>query len=225
MIGYRAVLPLALLMLLAGCARPSSPSATGPYPPPAPFGPVSRSPAPPAPLACPPEGVRMETGAGDAAMGLRVLGITMVNCGTATYRVRGYPAVRALDEDRAVLDVRILHGAKEITSSVPAAELPPRPVVLRPGQRAGAAVIWRNTYDDIREPPVNPRYLEVAPLAGRPAQVIDPDGGLDLGSTGRIGVAPWTLLPDTPAAPASPMYPPVPDFRSSEPVETSGPLP
>ena len=43
---------------------------------------------------CPPEGVRFEVGEGDAAMGLRVLGITLVNCGTRDYRLNGYPDVR-----------------------------------------------------------------------------------------------------------------------------------
>ena len=37
---------------------------------------------------------------------------------------------------------------------------------------------WRNTYNDIRKPPVTVRFLDIAPLAGRPSQVIEPNGGL-----------------------------------------------
>jgi hypothetical protein len=135
--------------------------------------------------------VRFEVGEGDAAMGLRVLAITLVNCGSRTYRLSGYPVVRSLDEDRAVLKVRVRHGVEEIIGSAMPWDGPPKPVVLRPGQRASTAVAWRNTYDDIRQPPVTVRFLDIAPRAGRPSQIVAPDGGLDLGSTGRIGVSAW----------------------------------
>jgi hypothetical protein len=74
---------------------------------------------------------------------------------------------------------------------MPNASGPPKPVVLQPGQRATAVIAWRNTYDDIREPPVSVAYLEVAPAAGEPTQIVTPLGALDLGSTGRLGVSPW----------------------------------
>jgi hypothetical protein len=157
-------------------------------------------------------------------MGLRVLGITLVNCGARTYRLNGYPAVRSLDEDRRVLKVRVLHGAREIIGSAMPWDGPPKQVVLKPGQQAGAAVVWRNTYNDIRKPPVTVRFLDVAPLAGRPSQIIEPNGGLDLGSTGRIGVSAWSL-PPAGAATASPAGEPVPGVSASTPVETGGPLP
>ena len=150
---------------------------------------------------CPAEGVRLEPGTGDAAMGLRVLGITLVNCGTRTYRLTGYPAVRALDEDRAPLDIRILRGVTEIVGSGLPWDGPPASVALRPGEQAGAAVAWRNTYDDTRKPPVEARYLRIEPLAGRPAQTVEPESRIDLGSTGRLGVSAWKPLPDATASP------------------------
>ncbi|MEV8508240.1 DUF4232 domain-containing protein [Actinoplanes sp. NPDC051475] len=229
MIGFRAhrfAVLLALAALLAGCAPPATSSASEPvaFPSkPVPFRSGRATPSVTA-VTCPPEGVRFEVGEGDAAMGLRVLGITLVNCGSRTYPLNGYPAVRSLGEDRVALKVRVLHGVKEIIGSVMPWDGRPQPVVLKPGQRAGAAVAWRNTYDDIRKPPVTVRFLDIAPLAGRPSQVVAPDGGLDLGSTGRIGVSAWELLPDT-DAPASPAGPPVPGASASEPVETGGPLP
>jgi hypothetical protein len=38
---------------------------------------------------CPAGGVRFQVGEGDGAMGLRVLGITLVNCGSRSYRLNG----------------------------------------------------------------------------------------------------------------------------------------
>ena len=228
-IGVRAcrlVVPLAFAVLLVGCARPARSSISEPRA--FPSGPVLSAPGQVTPSAsavtCPPEGVRLEVGRGDAAMGLRVVGITLVNCGSRTYRLNGYPAVRSLDDDRRAVTVRVLHGVKEIVGSAMPWDGPPKSVVLEPGQRAGTAVAWRNTYDDIREPPVTVRFLDIAPLAGRASQVIDAPGGLDLGSTGRMGVSAWRLLPDSDAT-ASPTGPPVPGVSASEPVETGGPLP
>jgi len=223
--ALRFVVPLAFAALLVGCARPATSSTL--EPPGFSSGLVPSRPGHATPSAttvtCPPEGVRFEVDQGDAAMGLRVLGITLVNCGPLTYRLNGYPAVRSLDGDRTALKVRVLHGAKEIIGSAMPLDGPPKPVVLQPGQRAGTAVAWRNTYNDIRKPPVTVKFLDIAPLAGRPSQIIDPNGGLDLGSTGRIAVSAWSLLPDSDAT-ASPANPPVPGATASEPVETGGPL-
>ncbi|GAB1641285.1 DUF4232 domain-containing protein [Krasilnikovia sp. MM14-A1259] len=224
--AHRFAVPFALAALLAGCARPApsaAPEAPTSHAVPAPS--QSGRPVPPVhAVTCPPEGVRIEAGQGDAAAGLRVLDIMLVNCGSQTYRLNGYPAVHSLDKDRAALKVRVLHGVKEIVGPNLPWDGPPKPVVLKPGQRAGAAVAWRNTYTDIRKPPVTVKLLDIAPLAGRPSQIVEPDGGLDLGSTGRIGISAWTPLPDTDAT-ASPSGPPAPAASASTPVETSGPLP
>ncbi|BCJ49578.1 hypothetical protein Asp14428_10530 [Actinoplanes sp. NBRC 14428] len=187
----RLAVPLALGVLLAGCGPP--PVSAGTQPP----APVSPAPAPSAPAGrgCPEEGVRVEVGQGDAASGLRVLGLSLVNCGSRAYRVKGYPGLRALGADRNALGVRVLHGAATIAGSGLPGDGPPGPVVLEPGERAGATLAWRNTYDDLREPPVTVRFLEVAPVAGRPVQVVEPEHGLDLGSTGRIAVSAWSPRP------------------------------
>ncbi|MFI1990765.1 DUF4232 domain-containing protein [Actinoplanes sp. NPDC020271] len=202
----------ALAVLLAGCARPGEERSTGTVeaadgvsnsvvPSSAPG--AAASPQPTA-AGCPPEGVRAAVGTGDAAAGLRVLGITLTNCGKGTYTIDGYPVVRSLDEDRTALDVKVLKGVGEITGPNPDWDAPPKPVTLKPGQQAAFVVAWRNTYDDLSQGPVTVRHLEVAPLAGRPVQVIDPDGGLDLGSTGRIGVSAWQLVADPTASHAGP---------------------
>jgi hypothetical protein len=203
---------LTVTMLVAGCGV-SQPVITQPRPSvvdmPAPSLPVTGAP-------CPASGVRLELGVVDAAMGLRAMGIGMVNCGGAPYRVGGYPAVRALDEDRAALDVRVLDGVTEITGSLPGRDGPPEEFVLRPGGRASALVAWRNRYDDTRRPPIEVAFLSVAPRAGGAAQILTPDGPLDLGSTGRLGVSPWRPVPEPagsrpttpPAVPATSEPPP-----------------
>ncbi|BCJ40693.1 hypothetical protein GCM10010168_73190 [Actinoplanes ianthinogenes] len=210
MIGIQAcrrAVPLAAVVLLAGCAPQPIGTADGdattpsPPPPSASAGTPSGAPSPSTAPTCPPEGVRLEQGGGDAAAGLRVLSITLVNCGTETYRLKGYPAVQALDEDRAPLDVRVLNGVTEILGTMPW-DGPPQPVTLRPGRRAGFALAWRSTYDDISKPPANGKYLRIAPLAGRPAQTLEPDGPLDFGSTGRFAVSAWQPSADPTEAPA-----------------------
>ncbi|MDR7326880.1 MULTISPECIES: DUF4232 domain-containing protein [Catenuloplanes] len=181
-----------------------------------------RTDAPPSPAAtCGPEGVRLELAERDAAMGLRALGVWLVNCGTVDYRVDGYPDVAPLGAEREPLDVRVLDGVTEIAGALPRRSDPPRPVVVRPGERASAIVVWRNTYDDTRRPPVVVSHLAVAPAAGRPATVLGPDGGLDLGSTGRLGVSPW-LIERAPGEAAPTGTPPAPP--SAPHVEPSRPL-
>jgi Protein of unknown function (DUF4232) len=153
------------------------------------------TPTPSAPATCPPSGARLELGETDAAMGLRALGIDLINCGGEPYRVNGYPVVHVLDERRATLSVRVLHGVTAIAGPIPDWTGAPRPVVLKPGERATAVIVWRNTYDNISRPPVYAPYLTVAPAARRPAQVLAPKDRIDLGSTGRLGVSPWRPSP------------------------------
>jgi hypothetical protein len=213
-LARRLAYPLTVAALLGGCAstrsavnaaappgRPiATPAVSGSATPTASGSATPAASAPgtssPSAVACPPSGVRLDLGGIDAAMGLRALGLNLINCGRKPYRVNGYPAVHALDKERSTLDVRVLHGVTEISGSIPDWSGPPRPFVLEPGERATAVVVWRNTYDNISRPPVDAPYLEVAPAAGRrPAQVLAPQGGIDLGSTGRLGVSPWRPSP------------------------------
>jgi hypothetical protein len=144
---------------------------------------------------CPGSGVRLEAGEIDAAMGLRALGITLVNCGGKTFRLSGYPVTHVLDNQRATIAIRVLNGVTEIAGPIPSSSGPPKPFTLKPGERATTVVVWRNTYDDITHPPVDAPYLEMAPAAGEPAQIVTVQDGLDLGSTGRLGVSPWRPSP------------------------------
>ncbi|WP_240496636.1 DUF4232 domain-containing protein [Streptomyces torulosus] len=143
--------------------------------------------------ACPSSGARMLPGLVEAAMGLRAMTVTLTNCGTEPYTVNGYPSVQVLDEDREPVDVRVLRGPGEITTGVP--DPGPHEVTLKPGESATTSLVWRNTVTEADVPAVNAPYLRVATAKGRPAQVLAPDGGIDLGTTGRLGTGAWTKAP------------------------------
>ncbi|MEU6078232.1 DUF4232 domain-containing protein [Micromonospora sp. NPDC047074] len=155
---------------------------------------------------CPESGVRITSRGTEAAMGLRALGLELVNCGTRPYPLSGYPVLRLFDADGNPIPVRVIEGAEGITSGF---DQPPRALTLRPGERAGAAVLWRNLVTDATVTATNGERLEVAPAVDRAAQDVDLDGSIDLGNTGRIGVSAWkplagpapTPTPDTPDRP------------------------
>jgi hypothetical protein len=178
-----------------------TPGAEEPAPTPASPAPAATGTAPTA--SCPEEGVRIRTLGTDAAMGLRALGLEMVNCGTRPYPLDGHPVLRLLDGNGNPIPVQVINGAKGIT---PGFDDPPRPLTLQPGERAGAAVLWRNLVTDPTVVATEGERLEVAPAVGRPAQPVDPQGPIDLGNTGRVGVSAWKKT-TTPAPTATPVSP------------------
>ncbi len=127
-------------------------------------------------------------------MGLRALRIKLINCATSPYTVNGYPAVRVLDEDRKPLDVAVSDGASSI-ATLDRYDGPPRPVTLPPGDWVTAVLLWRNTVTGWTAPPTNGSYLEIAPVKGQPAQIVDPRTRIDLGTTGKLGVTAWARHP------------------------------
>ncbi|MEU0672981.1 DUF4232 domain-containing protein [Streptomyces sp. NPDC006172] len=139
---------------------------------------------------CPAAGLRLWVDEGDAAMGLRVVGLHVQYCGKGDYTVEGYPLLELLDDDREPVDgVKILDGSKEITSSIGVDETP-RPVTLKPGETAVARLVWRNTTGF--GTPVNVPYVRVRAKAGAAPVTVTPH--LDLGTTGKLGVTPWQRL-------------------------------
>ncbi|MEU4771434.1 DUF4232 domain-containing protein [Micromonospora sp. NPDC023644] len=173
---------------------------------------------------CPASGVRISSPGTSAAMGLRALGLELVNCGTEPYRLDGYPVLRLFDGDGNPVPVRVVDGAKEITSGF---DDPPRPLTLRPGERAGAAVLWRNLVTDPTVVATNGERLEVAPAVGRPAQAVGLDGPIDLGNTGRIGVSAWKKrAADPTSTPTRPLPTrPLPDAPVPSRPAPSSPVP
>ncbi|MFG3302422.1 DUF4232 domain-containing protein [Micromonospora chersina] len=201
---------LASMVVLAGCAPTPAPDrASEPAPP---TSPASTAPPPPA---CSPEGIRITELGVDAAMGLRAMGLELVNCGDRPYVLRGYPAPSLRDADRDPLKVTVIPGARPITSGF---DQPPARIVLHPGERASAALLWRNLVTDATVVASNGAYLDVAPLPGRPSYPVELDGPIDLGNTGRLGVSAWkryngTSSTNPPAPSGPPSTAPTPDSR------------
>ncbi|MFI5851311.1 DUF4232 domain-containing protein [Micromonospora chalcea] len=197
--------------LLAGCATAPAPAPVDGLPS-APPRPGAEA-APPTTAACSPEGIRI-TGLGvSAAMGLRAMGLDLVNCGDRPYELRGYPAVTLRDADGDPIRVRIIPGAAPITSGF---DDPPTRIVLAPGERAGAALIWRNLVTDATVVATAGTELDVAPSTGRPAYPVALDGPIDLGNTGRLGVSAWKRRDGAPATQAPP--------RSDPPAPSTSPV-
>ncbi|MGX1272921.1 DUF4232 domain-containing protein [Streptomyces phaeoluteigriseus] len=168
-----------------GVVAPGSSSVTR-----AAVGDVTKVPADEAPAGpgdCPASGVRVTADEGDAAMGLRVVGLHLENCGTRDYSVHGYPLLELLDDDREPVDgVEILEGSGGITTGAGPDEAP-EPVTLKPGETALASLVWRNTTES--GTPVNVPYVRVRAEEGADPVIVTPK--LDLGTTGKLGVRPW----------------------------------
>lgn len=147
--------------------------------------PADEAPAPGGP--CPPSGLRLYADEGDAAMGLRVVGLHLANCGTRSQRLAGYPRLSLLDEDHRPVDgVRILRGGSAVASGT-GADGPARPFSLKPGQSAHAGLVWRNTV--LSGTAVGVPYVRVWAKPGASPVMVTPE--LDLGTTGKLAVGPW----------------------------------
>ncbi|MGV9269583.1 DUF4232 domain-containing protein [Kitasatospora sp. NPDC003701] len=137
---------------------------------------------------CPASGLRLFADDGDAAMGLRVVGLHLANCGASAVTVNGYPELELLDLDHRAIDgVGILHGGAAIATGT-GADDPPRELVLQPGEGARSTLVWRNTTE--AGEPVNAPYVRVRATPGAAPVTVTPE--LDLGTTGRLGVGAWT---------------------------------
>ncbi|MFF3552705.1 DUF4232 domain-containing protein [Streptomyces tsukubensis] len=136
---------------------------------------------------CPRSGVRVTADQGDAAMGLRAVGVRLENCGTRPYQLDGYPRVTPLDEQhRPLPGVRVLRGGAEISTGLGTAS--PRRFSLAPGEAARTSLMWRNTHEGFGKAANGPYVRLVAKPGASPVMLI-PE--LDLGTTGKLGVAAW----------------------------------
>ncbi|MCP2199411.1 Protein of unknown function (DUF4232) [Lentzea flava] len=181
---------LAALAGLAGCgARPD----VRPLPEPAGAQPVSLATPTSGEPSCA-TGLRFISGYTDAAMGLRVMSVEVVNCGTQPVELNGYPQVKLLDEHWQPLAVEIINGSGGI-AVVGGFDDAPQPIVVQPGESAKSAFMWRNTYTS-DEPPQVGSHVDIAAAPGGAVQSLLPvspqrDIHIDLGSTGRMGVRAW----------------------------------
>lgn len=199
------VVAVALMAGAAGCGTGGGTSAgTGPSAVPlTPGAPLSPAPlptglsvaptAPPEPGGpCPDSGVRVFLGLTEGALGLRAMGVLLDNCGTRPFEVSGYPDVAVLDERREKLDVTVRLGTDSAGGTASRSTF-----VLRPGERAHASVLWRNTVTRADVTATSGAYLRVRPAPGVETQTVAPhDGPLDLGNTDAVEVTPWAPAKD-----------------------------
>ena len=144
------------------------------------------------PVPCPEGGVRLMEGDGNAAMGVRVADVQLLNCGPGVYELEGYPEVRLLDRERRPVEVSVAPGNNGVTATGgddPATA--PRKVVLRPGQAASTGLLWRNLVTDGAGAAAEGWVLEVVPKPGAPRLTLELEHAVDLGNTGRMGLSPW----------------------------------
>ncbi|MCK8680070.1 DUF4232 domain-containing protein [Streptomyces lichenis] len=155
---------------------------------PSPPGGVSAGPSAEAAGPCPAGGVRVATGMVDGATGVRAMEVSLANCGARPVRVSGYPVVKVLDGASAPMESVTVHQGSGTDGAHK-----PMTFRLEPGERAVAAVVWRNTVTLSDRPAAQGAYLAVTPVPGAPAQQVRPgDGGpLDLGTTDRVEVTAW----------------------------------
>ncbi|WP_433794651.1 DUF4232 domain-containing protein [Actinoplanes sp. CA-252034] len=189
-ISLSRALPLLIVsMLLSGCAAPG----TVPVPEtgrstaarPAPSASPARAPDP-VPRCV--DGREISVGEGDAASGLRAVGIQLRNCGTKPYQIMGYPDLGVLDEDRKPLDLRVLHGVGEVTA-LPPWQVEPKRLTVAPGESVTALLVWRNLTTDAETVAVG-EFVSVAETTGQPRHVLALN--VDAGNTGKVAISPWT---------------------------------
>lgn len=195
----RVLLGVLGLALLTGCGvRPLTPASGSTYTPfslLAPSGPALPE------LVCSPEGVGFSVASTEAAMGLRVLTLEMVNCGTEPLVVNGYPTVRLFDADHEPITVTVGQGSAGV-AMVEGFDAPPQEVVLRPWEKVRSSLLWRNLVTDATVNATTAEFLEVASATGEPWQEVpmvmpDPMGSgamtvdIDLGNTDTLGVEAW----------------------------------
>jgi len=128
---------------------------------------------------CPPSGTRLYADPDpDAAMGLRDLGIHLENCGKHPVHLTGYPHLQLLDEDhKPVPEVKLLQAGG-----------PPHPFDLKPGERASAHLVWRNTTES--DAALNLPYARLRANPSAAPVMITPE--FDLGTTGKLTITAWT---------------------------------
>ncbi|MEU3727031.1 DUF4232 domain-containing protein [Streptomyces sp. NPDC031705] len=142
---------------------------------------------------CPEGGVRLLEDAGDAAMGLRVAGLRLVNCGAEAYVLQGHPELRLLDGQERPVEVSVGQGSNGIASST-GLDAAPQPVTLAPGEAASVALLWRNLVTEAGAPPVEGWVVDLVPKPGAPRLRLRLSAPVDLGHAGKLGVGPWTAV-------------------------------
>jgi len=172
---------------VAGCAAPgTTPGGTGPIVPPPPVGPPSLPPD-----TCPAAGFRLTADEIEGALGLRAMAVELVNCGSHTMTLHGYPAVRLGDAEHDRLPTAVKQGVDKV-ALIDEWNTPPTRFTVRSGNSAVALLVWRGTTEYTLAGPVTATTARIAVTGGQPFQPVDlQDQKIDLGTTGKLAVSPW----------------------------------
>ncbi|MEU8820806.1 DUF4232 domain-containing protein [Actinoplanes sp. NPDC048796] len=192
MFGPRRLSLLLIVPLLASCTASwratsgltptTAPGVTAPPAVPASAGPAAPEGLEPA-VACAVTGVIITANRGESAMGYREMTLTVQNCGTEPYEVKGRPDIVVLDEDGRPLKISV-EGSAHYTAA-------PRRLTLKPGTAARSVLSWRNTVTNISGGSDTGESLAVAVSAKQPRQLVTLEAPLDLGNTGRLEASAW----------------------------------
>jgi hypothetical protein len=131
--------------------------------------------------ACPETGFHVTVTQGSAAMGIRSVGIELVNCGTEDIAINGYPVIGIPGVE---IDVR--EGSDTLQDPGPT------PLTLAPGDTVSAGMLWRNRVESADEGDVvNATEINVGYAEGSPMETVTPESPIDLGTTREIEVTAW----------------------------------
>ncbi|MBB4690614.1 DUF4232 domain-containing protein [Paractinoplanes abujensis] len=188
--GLRWIGALLAVPLMAACTEPwRAPGALMPSASPATSVPVPPTVVPgqavavEAVSACSVIGLLVTAERGEAAMGYREMVLTVRNCGSKPYVVKGRPEIVVLDEDGRPLRIDVVPSVHWTAA--------PGEKVLKPGTSAISVLSWRNTVTDVGGGSDTGESLAVAVSAGRTRQFVSLPSSLDLGNTRRLEAGAW----------------------------------
>lgn len=134
---------------------------------------------------CPEEGFRVTVSQGSAAMGIRTMGIDLVNCGTEHIEVNGYPRLQVL-VDGSPIAVEVKEGSDTMQDPGPT------PITIAPGDTVHAGMLWRNRVESADEGDVvDATELNIGYSDDSPLQTVTPESSVDLGTTRELELTAW----------------------------------
>ncbi|MET4925171.1 DUF4232 domain-containing protein [Streptomyces sp. PSRA5] len=146
------------------------------------YGSPSPSPSETEASGCPASGLDVVIDGENAAMGVRVITVKLWNCGDKPYRVKGYPGIELLDEDREPIDVSITRGKDR-----------PRQLTLAPNGTARTHLQWNNRVTSFDGAPTPGAHVRVTPAPGE--EPISLPLVVDLGTGSLLDVTAWAADP------------------------------
>ncbi|MEV4881295.1 DUF4232 domain-containing protein [Streptomyces cyaneofuscatus] len=208
---WRPASVVVLLTALTGCSgflvpagegerepTPTAQAATPPPPPPSatprpiadappqdpdPSPTPTPTPTPTATEACPASGAVVTMGEVQALLMSRAVVLTLTNCGSAPYRVDGYPSVQALGEDGERLPVKVNPAGSKFGR-----DQGPEALTLKPGATVKSMLAWVSTQEGGELVMADALELAAAPDAGARVYPLE---GHDVRYMDELNITAW----------------------------------